>query len=330
MIQLVHGENMTDLNYKIVNIEKLLNNIKLIKQEYSYEHYILDVSNDAFYHGMELISYLDDEFHYLYVHSLFDVLKIRKYNKDISIIFNGLITENNLFDLIVNNTIIVIHDLKTIEEIISFKIKDKLEIILHIDPLGYHGFAKKEDILYVLEEIKKNTHLKIIGIESFVSLSTYEEFKHIISPLKDLKLKILNHEQDKNKIKGSNAIRLIDSVYGTIKNKKVFFKKEEIKYQPIMSIRSTIINIKRELKHKKEIYTGVIPFGTINGMNVQANNARIKDKSYSIKEIFEDYSLIEIDESININDTVEILIENSFSLSNIPTSYEINNSVKQI
>lgn len=317
---------MKNANYFTVNIDNLIANINIVKKDYQYSNYILDVSNDAFYRDMKIVPYIENEFNYLYVHDLQDVLKIRKYNKIIPIIYDGIIYEDNIYDLIVNNTIIILKTLKTLDELLKYNIKDRLDIILNIDVSGYNGFDKKEDILYIVEEIKKNKYLKIIGVKSIITEDTYQSFKHIVNPLKNLDLVILNHEQDKNKIKGSNAIKLSSSIYGDNNIKKSLFKKDNTKLLPTLSLNSTIIDIKRKMKSKKETFIGIIPIGTIHGLNKETNKVQINNHYFTVKEILENYSLIGVDDNVKIGDNVSLLINNYQAISkNIPIILECKN-----
>ena len=50
-----------------------------------------------------------------------DLLLIRKYNKEIPVIYEGVIHEDNVYDLVMNNAILVIHDIKTLEMIRELK-----------------------------------------------------------------------------------------------------------------------------------------------------------------------------------------------------------------
>ena len=77
---------MNKINYIKINTKNLLDNIYYIKNNYSYDYYILDVSNEAFFHGMYLIKYLKDQIDFLYVHDFTDLLLIRKYEQDFPVI----------------------------------------------------------------------------------------------------------------------------------------------------------------------------------------------------------------------------------------------------
>ena len=71
---------MNYVNTIKINTNNLLSNIDTIKENYAYSYIILDVSNNAFNHGMYIIHYLKDKIDYLYVHDLSDLLLIRKYD----------------------------------------------------------------------------------------------------------------------------------------------------------------------------------------------------------------------------------------------------------
>lgn len=296
---------MNDINFIKVNKEYLLDNINKIKKMYSYPYYILDVSNHAFGAGMYIVNYLKNQIDYLYVRDLKDAILIRKYDKEIPIIYNGFIHENNIYDLIINNVILVINRKEILDSILSLKIKDKFDLILNIDLNNYNGIYSKHIIEDIIDLLKNDIHIHILGIQATITEKNYHDLKYIINPLKKLDLIILNYEEKKNKIKLSNAILLDSSIYG-INQKKNLFKKEQNNYKQIFSLNSKIIHIKREHKNKKEIFLGIIPYGSFHGMSEKIKKVYIQDKLYPIRAIQKEYSLIEIDSSIKVNDIVEI------------------------
>lgn len=297
-------------NYIYINTDYLIENITNLKKYYPYTYYILDVSNNAFIHGMYSILSIENKIDYLYVHNFNDVLYIRKYNQEIPIIYDGDILENNFFDLVLNNVILTIKDIKTFQYILSIKDKDNIELLLEIDSKGYNGFSKKEDIRNIIEALENKKHLHILGIKSNILEKDYYDFTSLISPLKDLKLKILNSELDMHKIKGSNAILLDSSIYG-ISNKKKPLKKDQITLKQAFTLYSKIINIVSISKKKKTIYEGIIPFGYKNGMNPEIKKVYIHNKLYNIKEIKDDITIISLDNTISIGEIVEITSENN-------------------
>ena len=116
-------------NIANVNIDNLKFNISDLKEKFSFKNYILNVSNNAFGHGIKLIKYLNDEFQYVYTNNFQDVLNIKKYNHKIKIIYSGSISEDNIYDLVLNDVIMVIKSKDTMDFILGLKIKDKFEII---------------------------------------------------------------------------------------------------------------------------------------------------------------------------------------------------------
>jgi len=307
-------------NYVNINVNNLNNNISFIKNKYNYKYYIFDVSNNAFNHGMYIVNYLNDKIDYLYVSNFNDVLLIRKYNNDISVIYNGEINENNIFDLILNNVVLLIKNIDILKNIINLNIKDKFNIILNIDLNNYNGINSKSLINDILDIIPDN--INILGIKSHIKENDYDEFKYVISPLKNLKLIIINDEKDKNKIKLSNSIKLDYSIYGINDVKKSLFKKENLPLKQIFTLNSRLINIQKIRKNKKELFVGVIPFGYLNGMIDKIDKVFINNKLCEVKEIYEDYTLIDIDKNINTNDIVEIIsynnpLENYYALNTL-------------
>ena len=50
---------MNYTNYIKIDTDKIKYNLKILKNNYSYDNYIMDVSNNAFNHGMNIINYLE-------------------------------------------------------------------------------------------------------------------------------------------------------------------------------------------------------------------------------------------------------------------------------
>lgn len=294
------------MNYIKINTFNLESNINYLKQEYNYKYYIMDVSNNAYNHGMYIIHYLKN-IHYLYVNNLKDIYLIRKYNKDIPIILETSINPDNIWDLINNNIILVVSSLDELKSIMNFDLFANFKIMLKIDMQGLRGFSNKFQIRDALTIIEATKKLELMGIMAFdIVEKDYDEFLDTINELLmlNLELYLFNNENDKKRIKTSNAILLDNSIYG-INPKKKLFQKEVKHLKQVFSLYSTINNIKKENKGKKELFYGLIPLGSINGIS-KINKVYINNKPYNISETFKDYSLIQIDEDIKINDDVLI------------------------
>ncbi len=318
---------MNYVNYLEVNINNIKANLNYLKKEYKYKYYIFDVSNNAFNHGMYLINYIDID--YLYTNNLNDIYLIRKYNKDIPIILNTEIEKDNILDIINNNCIFLVDTKEKVEMFTNTVLYDNLNIILGIDTKGITGFNNKFIIRDIEALIKENNKLHIIGLKSSnITEKDYNDFQYITNNLLalDLKLYIFNDEQDKQKIKNSNALKLDYSIYG-INNKPKLFKKEPKQLKQVLNLYSKITNIMKETKGKKTKYFGIIPFGYLNGMLNNINKVFIKNKLYNILEIKESYSIIEIDENIKINDLVEIIGSNNPLENYISTNTLIHLSI---
>lgn len=321
-------------NYLNIDITNFQNNIKNFKKKYKYKYYILDVSNNTFGLGSNIIKYLKD-IDYLYVNNLNDIYMIRKINKDIPIIFEGLLSEDNILDLINHNIILTINNLDILKILEKEDLFANLKIILNIDLTSFNGFNNKSEIKIALETLKNIDKVEIFGIK-------YEPLKNdnllevntLINDLllKNIKLFILNNENFKSPFKNSNAIKLDYSIYGINQSKPTIFKKIESEYIQIFSIHSTINKITKTLKHKKTKYIASIPFGYKNGMTEYIKKVVINDNYYNIINITDLYTLIEINESVNINDTVEITgpnnpLENYISLNNLSYLHLLNRNL---
>ena len=94
-------------NYIKINKDNLNYNLNYFNNKYNYQYLLLDVSNNAYSHGMYIIKYLKDNI-YLYINNFNDVILARKYNKNIAIIYGGEITLDNVYDLLINNVILLL------------------------------------------------------------------------------------------------------------------------------------------------------------------------------------------------------------------------------
>ncbi len=295
---------MDKINYIKINTKNMLENIEYIKKNYHYSYYIMNVSNNAFNHSMYLIKYLYELVDYLYVNTFSDLQLIRKYNSDISVIYNGEITEDNVFDLIMNNATVVVYDINTLKMIHNLNIKDPLNFIFYVDPTGYYGISSKQDILDYLEW--NNKYLNLVGIMANLDEKNYNDFKYIIRPIQNVQLMILNNENDKRKIQGSNAILLDSSIYGINQAKKKLFQKAEKPFKQIFTLYSKVISIK-EVNHNKKIkYIAVVPFGIYHGMNEAIKYVYINDKLYPVIKILNEFIYVEVDSFIKKDMQVEI------------------------
>lgn len=320
-------------NYININTDNLLFNIKMIKKEYSFEYYILDVSNNAFNHGMYIINYINEKIDYLYVNNLDDVFLIRKFNKEIPIILNSDVDKDSVLDIINHSVILVINNLETLKMIYQLDLYDTLQVILNIDMQGVTGFKEKFEVQEAINIIDEKKKLKLVGVKAFsIDEKDYLDFQYIVNQLlrMELKLYIFNDENDKKKIKKSNAIKLDYSIYGINRQKKKLFKEDKM-FRQVFTLNSKIVYIKKESKGKKVKYIGVLPYGYFMGMTDNINKVYINNKLYHIKEIHNEYMLVDIDDNIKVDEEVQIIGDNnpleSYVNSNILGLYNIYNNL---
>ncbi len=298
---------MNYTNYVEINVENLRFNIDYLKSEYKFSYYVFDVSSNAYGHGMYMVNYVRDLVDYLYCLNFSDVQLIRKYDKEIPIIYGGLVSSENIYDLVMMDAIIVIRNKNSIEEFLEMNIKDSLKFMVEIDVSGYRGIESEEEIESVLE-LSKSKNLEFLGVIATVLEKEYEDFKRIVAPIKDAKLWILNSEKDKNKIKVSNAIRFDYSIYGINYGKKKIFKKDfKRPLKQVLTLNSKIEKIKEDKTKKKEEILAVIPIGYLQGMVSEINKVYINDKLYKVKEIREEYSIIIVDGEVSLGDIVQVI-----------------------
>lgn len=297
---------MNNKNYVKIDIDNLKDNITFLKNKYKYDYYIMDVSNNAFNHGMYIINYLEQMVDYLYVNNLNDIDLIRKFNKDISIIFDGAWEKDNILDFINKDVTLIINDLKELEEINNYDLYDKFNIILNIDLKGMMGFSTKTEIKNAVDRIANKVKLNLVGIKSHIEGKDYAQFLYLINPLRkfEIKISILNNENDKNKINNSNAILFDKSIYGINDNSQKLFASKEKNLKQVFNFYSKIYNIKKEIKGKKEKFYAIIPYGYLNGMNDKITKVWINNRLYNVLEVNERYTVIIVDNIVNIGDEV--------------------------
>ena len=300
---------MKMLNYIKINTNNLIDNIKYVKNNYDFCYYGFNVSNNAFFHGMYLINYLEGLVDYLYVNNFNDLLMIRKYNKDIPVIYNGVINEDNVYDLIINNAIVVIHSGQLLQEIRSLKLKDTLSFVFYVDPKGLVGINDKQDILDFLRE--DNKYFNLLGVMANPKEKEDDDFKYIIRPINNCKLMILGNEDDKNKKFGANMIVFDYAAYGVNKKKKKLFQKNDNSFKQVFGMYSRIIKIKKENHNKKVKYIAVIPLGYYHGMSDNIKQVYIKDKLYPVMKVDKEFTYLEVDENIKENMEVEVSSSNN-------------------
>ena len=304
LLKFKYGDNMKYTNYLKCNFLNLTNNINYFKNN-NYQYIIMDVSNNFHHLGMYLIKYLND-ISYLLVHHLNDVILIRKYDKEIPIIYDGELNLDNVYDLALYNVIFALSDITIFNDL---NIKD-IKIILKIDMQGLNGINSKMQILDIVE-FSQNHKLMIEGIMGKIAEKDFDDFKYMISPLNNLNIICLNNELDKNKIILSNAIKLDYSLLGFYEGKKGLFKKEENPLKQVFTLYSEIINIKKETIKKKEVITGVIPLGYQTGMPPFISEVWINNKLFKIIDVFDNVTTIVGDEALKIHDVVEVTSQNN-------------------
>ena len=163
-----------------------------------------------------------------------------------------------------------------------------LQVLMHAQIAQEEGKFTIEDVMAYLDE--KN----------------YDDFKYIIRPIQNGQLMILNHEDDKRKIQGSNAILLDSSIYGINQTKKKLFQKAEKPFKQIFTLYSKVISIKEVNYNKKIKYMAIIPFGINHGMNEAIKNVYIHDKLYPVVKILNEFIYVEVDSLIKKDMQVEI------------------------
>ena len=213
--------------YALIDLDKLSNNIKNIKKEYSdYKYYIGVVKGNAYGHGFYIVNTLiESGVNYLAVSSLEEALSVRKYNKEIPVLVLEPIDIKYMDVVIDNNIIITLCDYEYYKELVKLDTIDKLKVHLKIDSgMNRLGLNIKEEI----EEIVNNNKICIEGIYTHFATNgiidkhwdnQLENFIYLTSGIDLSKIEIVHLGRSitltsHKKISFSNGIRLGIVMYG--------------------------------------------------------------------------------------------------------------------
>ena len=318
--------------YLEVNLKNLEKNVRKLIRFYSeYEYYFGVVKADCYgQSGIKPIkAILQGGCNYLAVATLDEALDIRKKLNDVPILCLGVISSQYIETCIQNNITVTINSLEYLQEGI-LQDCEGLKVHLKLNTgMNRLGINSNEEVLRAIEIIKKN-RITLEGVYTHIydatSKETYEnqleEFKKLLQGVDLKKIPIIhisaseaitNYEQPSF----VNGCRFGIIMYG-------FTDKEFLELDSTARLASEVVQIHNlekgdtvgynaDFKADKKTKIAVVSIGYADGV-IRKNKGRyvyINDKKYKIVgNICMDMLFVEVDDDVNVHDTVYILKDN--------------------
>lgn len=288
--------------YAKIDGKILEENVAEIKKKYNdYKYYFGVVKNNAYGHGMKIVTNLiASGINYLAVSSLEEALMARKFTIDIPILVLEPIEIEYIDDALSNKITLTIDNLDYLKKVNKLDLAYELKIHLKIDSgMNRLGFKDKKDINDAIKIIEKNpklflegiyTHFATTGVNDYYYDRQLEKFKELTSSI-DLKnipiihldrsLTMVTHE----KIEFANGVRLGIAMYGFsgsrniskgLKNKLRTIKRNI--YQKKYHISKTILENNLNLKTAFSLHSTIISIRKVCKGDVVGYNAIYKVK----------------------------------------------------
>lgn len=331
--------------YMEIYKDKIKNNVsKIIKKYNNYKYYFGVVKASCYGLGEEVVgSIIEGGCNYLAVSSLDEALIIRNTHKEIPILCLGIIDIEDLKICETNNITITISSKEYLDEVLKTNIKLKAHIKLNTG-MNRLGVRDKVDFNYIINSMI-NSNIYLEGIythiynsdDSYLTNKQFNRFETITEDIDLNKIDIVHIGASTTTINYEkrsycNGCRLGIIMYG--------LEDEKDELESCFKIKSKVIQI-NELENETLGYNGtykannkeliaVVPIGYADGIIRKYKNAYvyINDKEYKIVgNICMDMLFIKIDETVKVNDIVEIIKDNdhiNYLAKHLDTiSYEI-------
>ena len=334
--------------YVEIDLERLENNIKEIKEKYNkYKYYIGVVKANAYGHGIECIKYMIKAgINYLAVSSLEEAIKIREIENDIPILVLEPINYIGIKDAINYNITITIDNVDYFNKLIKDNIKIKFH--LKVDSgMNRFGLKNKEEIKYIVDNSTDSLFLEGIFTQlssgsgnefireknNFLELTSLIDLSNI--PIVHLERTLTLEQHDK--LDFDNGIRVGLLMYGFNKQKyipslkrKIFnrltFKKDNftpsiLNLETVLKFYTEVIEIKKVAKGEiigyggmydatNDVKIAILPYGFADFSFINKSYVYINNKKYNIIVNYMDITAIIVDNEINVGDKVEIFGDN--------------------
>lgn len=325
--------------YLEVNLDKLKSNIKkIINYNKDYDYFFGVVKNNCYHHGIYLVRLMRElGINYFAVSSLEEALDVRKYDDETPILCLEPINVDYIFDAINNNVTVTISSLEEVNEIISLKYKDSLNVHLKVDSgMNRLGFKSNNDLkkAYDLLSECKNviiegvyTHFATDGIKDKFYDIQVNNFKEITSLIPLSKIPIVHVDRSytsliHNKHEFANGFRMGLSMYGYVPN---CFKSEDLSLESILSLYTEVISVRKackgefvgygaKYKVKKDTYIATLPIGYADGVTKDFEYVYINNNKCKIVAECMDLIMVIVDDNVKVGDKVEIFGKNQSAI----------------
>lgn len=275
------------LNWIELSRDALLKNLSLIKKKAHGKKILAVVKSNAYGHGLtQIAEILKNEVQAFIVGDLEEGLELNSHLKDCKIILSLPPTaEEEIIEAAEKEFSIFIGNLEHLKIISTIKIEKPLRIHLEINTGMNRSGLEPEELEKALDFIQESKNLILEGIFSHYATLPQnlkfakrqaERFSKALDKIKH-KEKLLIHMENSSGIlklplPETNSVRPGISLYGLAK----INSSEEDKFVPVLTLRSTIIDIMKIkkgegvsydhiYKAKKDMYVATIPFGYGNG-----------------------------------------------------------------
>ncbi len=329
-------------------LENNIKQIKKVYSEYKY--YFGVVKANAYGHGIESIKYLiNGGINYLAVSSLEEALEIRCLDKKIPILILEPIEYTALNDAIKNNITITIDNLNFFKKLKKDNIKIKFHLKID-SGMNRFGIKSCDEAKYIYQHSNESlflegiyTHLSNGIKDNKIYKLQIENFKNITKDINldnipiihlDRSLTMEQHE----KIPFANGVRLGIIMYGFNKkeyipsfkrrllNKIILFKKNKfiapkLNLETVFTFKTKVIEIKNIKKGEiigygnmysaeKDMRIAILAYGFADFLYIDKKYVSINRKLYEIIVNYMDVTTIIVDETVKVNDEVEIFGNN--------------------
>ncbi len=335
--------------YALINLNNLENNIREIKENYSYEYYFAVVKANCYGHGINLIKVMEKNgINYFCTATLEEAIEARKYTKKPILCF-GYVNTSDLDIVIKNNITLSIISYDYYLELM--KINPKVKVHLKINSgMNRFGIKDKNEVLEIVNKLKKSnielegifTHFATSGVSDKYydkQVANFEEITSLIN-LRDIKIVHLFNSISTvrhNKLPYANGIRFGLLMYGfsykmniskLTKLKRKFCYRNisptmltnNLNLKKVLSLHSEVVNINKIEKNefvgyganyiaKENELIAVISIGHADGITPNYKNVIINDKKYPIVAICMDYIMVKVDNTIKVHDKVDLISE---------------------
>ena len=321
--------------YRNTYMEVYLNNIKynvekIINKYNNYDYYFAVVKASCYGLGLKPIEkMIEAGCNYLSVATLDEALEIREIYKDIPILCFGIIDTNYIDLCIKNNITITISNLNYLKELIKLNptnLKVHLKLNTGMNRLG----IKKQEEVDEAYNLLLNSNIYLEGIYTHIynslnyehTTTQYKTFEYLTKNIDLNKIKIVHIDASTSLINYPkkdycNGCRLGIIMYGledNLNNNLLSTYKLKSKIIQINEIENETVGYNGTYKTNNKELIGVVPIGYADGFirKNKGNYVYINNKKYEIVgNICMDMLFVKIDDSVKLNDEVELIKDNN-------------------